>query len=259
MYCTFCDLLGFSALTRNIGAENKFVLNETPGAVTHPVNEDEARAAVAQSVLNQFYTTQNLIPSLMRVRPKFQTLFLDCGFVVFDDVQQAACYAIELLKMLLVHFIPARCGIAYGSFMIWNRDARLKPWPMHNSIFLGSAITRAASAESVKQKGLGIFIDDSALPGFEKVVGRDKIIPLENPSASCSHQLDWSEVSLQSELLFGSMMSVNQLSKENIINLVRVMGEKQGEGKDAVKAHYDSTVRMMGRCKIADVLDAAAF
>jgi hypothetical protein len=248
MYCVFADLLGFSAITRGLPSDSTFVWNETPGHERYPSTPAENLAVAAQSALHQFWQWQSAMPLRKPVKPEFQALFSDCGFVLYKNIEPAIAYAVNLMRIMVGHFIPIRCGIAEGSFLIWSRDATNEPWLMHNAIFLGSAITRSAEAERSPQKGLGIFIDDSALAAIRQTYGEGSVVRLENSRGTCSNQLDWGEISLPEEYIdfLAASCWVNKFSKKRAASVVKGMGEAQAAGDPRIMAHYESTVRMFG-------------
>ncbi len=149
-------MLGFAALVENEGDE----LNELS-----PIFMDEdSRTSPASSLLDFRFT--NFHRCLNHARLSMQDLgigtaivFSDSAFFVIDAFAKAFPFARALMLELVSSDVPARMGIAQGSYrmlrFLTDSSAQVS---FHMSQFLGTGIVRAYQAERCGVPGLRILL-----------------------------------------------------------------------------------------------------
>ena len=174
-FLLFVDILGFAALVEKQGDE----LNEFSPIFT---GVELYSPTPAESLLG--YRFINFHRCLNEARQRLQTMgagtaivFSDSAFFRIDDVNNAIQLARSLMFDFVMSGIPARMGLALGSYrmlrFVTDSSANVS---FHMSQFLGTGVVRAYQAERCGVPGLRILLH----PNLEPLVDKDamRIVPV---------------------------------------------------------------------------------
>lgn len=175
-FLLFADMLGFAALVEKEGDElSEFSPVFTEAELYSPTS--------AQSLLG--YRFINFHSCLNRARRRLQevgsgtaVVFSDSAFFRIDSLTDAILLARSLMLDLVTHGIPARMGLAQGSYrmlrFLTDTSANVS---FHMSQFLGTGVVRAYQTERCGIPGLRILLHPDLEPLLDKAAMR--IVPVE--------------------------------------------------------------------------------
>ena len=161
----FVDLLGFAKLTE----ENPLDLE----AIKHSQNPlsgsiDQLLAADRNPLTRAFTSFHHTLKWAIELAQMKHTLtaitFSDSAFIATTKLSESVSVATYILQSLLRARVPARAGIAYGSFSAvrFRSDVSMEGGD-HSAHFLGTGVVRSKAAESCGIKGLRILLHPSAV------------------------------------------------------------------------------------------------
>jgi hypothetical protein len=175
-FIVFVDMLGFAALVEKEGDE----LNELSPIFT---GVELYSPSPAESLLG--YRFINFHRCLNQARVRLQELgagtaivFSDSAFFRIDSLENAIHIARTLMFELVTTEVPARMGLAQGSYrmlrFLTDSSAQVS---FHMSQFLGTGVVRAYETERCGVPGLRILLH----PNLEPLLDKDalRIIPVK--------------------------------------------------------------------------------
>jgi hypothetical protein len=161
----FIDVLGFASL-----------VNTYPLDVSDLVGQDRLDHRFARifdegenrltSVFWGFHNSLKWALEIARLsHPVTAISFSDSAFIATDHVKESVGVSIRLMQSLLSGGIPARAGIAYGTFAAvrFKSDIGLDSGE-HAAHFLGTGVVGAHDAEGCGPKGVRILLHPSVSP-----------------------------------------------------------------------------------------------
>lgn len=156
-FILFVDMLGFAALVEENG-------DDLNGLAAVLEDGDDIRFPETPSLLG--YRFSHFHRCLNRARRKLEAIgsgttiaFSDSAFLRTESFEQAAGLAVSLMLELVTAGVPARMGLAHGSYRMLNSTQQgSASVAAHMSQFLGTAIVRAYSAERCGLPGLRIAL-----------------------------------------------------------------------------------------------------
>lgn len=162
----YIDLLGFSALTEAFPYDPTLA-----DAFDMPLmlDIDSIAAFTKNRLIYSFAAFHQSLRSIVdyakMLYPVTVIAFSDSAFIVTSRLFNAVEIAERLLQSLLPKRVPARIGIAYGSFhaLRFRSDMTAK-CSDHVASFLGTGVVRSHAAEACGIKGMRILMHPSVLP-----------------------------------------------------------------------------------------------
>lgn len=165
----FVDLLGFAKLSE----ENPLDLEAIKHSQSPLSGNIEQLLEVDRNPLTHAFTSFHhtlkwAIEIAQMEHPLTAITFSDSAFIATNKLSESVNVAIYILQSLMRARIPARAGIAYGSFSAvrFRSDVSLEGGD-HSAHFLGTGVIRAHAAESCGIKGLRILLHPSAVALLE--------------------------------------------------------------------------------------------
>ena len=160
----FVDLLGFAALTEQNPldlAALKHSQNPFSGGIDQLLSAD--RNPLTRAFTRFHHTMKWAIELAQMSHPLTAITFSDSAFIATIKLSESVSVAAYIIQTLLRARVPARAGIAYGSFSAvrFRSDVSLEGGD-HSAHFLGSAVVRSNAAESCGIKGIRILLHPSA-------------------------------------------------------------------------------------------------
>jgi hypothetical protein len=160
----YADILGFSDLVMAMpGAvrllDGFYYANMSLSQMRQSFTEEPVPDPLTRTFAAFHRALDIRVSELMNADPLQSIVFSDSAFVVFRDLNTALYFAQAFMRDLIGFRVPARMGMARGTF----RGLRLTTdisdeVRRHSSQFLGTGVIRAHQAESCGLKGLRIFI-----------------------------------------------------------------------------------------------------
>lgn len=182
----FVDILGFANLTMSFPHRLVHSGPDVHGIVG-------TSTSPASNTLNRFHRILDTSAHEHSLNGKVRAmLFSDCAFLDYGNSLLGALAATELMRKFILERVPVRMGIGRGTFypIKFSTDI-VDATIITRSLFLGTAVVRAHSAERCGGKGLRIFVDSSLEPELGIVRGRVKTIPLVPPLKDARWELDF--------------------------------------------------------------------
>lgn len=161
----FVDLLGFAKLTE----ENPLDF-ETIKHSQSPLSGsiDQLLVANRNPLTHAFTSFHHTLKWAIEISQMTHTLtaitFSDSAFIATNKLSESVSVATYIIQSLFRARVPARVGIAYGSFSAvrFKSDVSVEGGD-HSAHFLGTGVVRAHAAESCGIKGLRILLHPSAV------------------------------------------------------------------------------------------------
>jgi hypothetical protein len=162
----FVDILGFAQLTESHSLDIN-LLKQQDRLFSHSL-EMIIAASKNQliSTFSKFHYSLKWALDIAKMKyPLTAITFSDSSFIATTYAHEAVNIAIGLQQSLLGQKIPARMGIAYGSFaaLRFRSDVSGEDGD-HAAQFLGTAVVRAHAAETCGIKGFRILLHPSIIP-----------------------------------------------------------------------------------------------
>jgi hypothetical protein len=175
-FILFVDMLGFSALVEKQGDD----LNELSPIFTEIelYSPTPAESLLGYRFINFHRCLNQARVRLQKIGTGTAIVFSDSAFFRIDSLENAVHLARTLMFELVTSEIPARMGLARGSFRMlrYLTDSSAKV-SFHMSQFLGTGVVRAYEAEHCGVPGLRILLH----PDLEPLLDKDtlRIIPVK--------------------------------------------------------------------------------
>lgn len=191
----YLDLLGFAALVEESPRHFMTAPRQLADSSTWPRNEAAEDLAVFHRIVDSRISVE---------QPNHAMVFSDCAFGVFYTTPACADFGVSLMQDFLRAQVPVRMGVGYGTFHAGGTTTAFAAnSTIVRSMFGGTSVVRAVSAESCGGKGMRIFVHDSFSEVYEKIRSekrrRLEPLPARFNSVSCEvnfvHGLDPVEIS----------------------------------------------------------------
>lgn len=187
----FVDLLGFASLTEAFPVEPDLIRT-----ADRPLSWNIETIIASQDNLltrsfTHFHQSLKSTIDLAKMRyPLTVIAFSDSTFVATKRLFEAGYVAVSLLQSLVAQRVPARIGIAYGSFeAIRFRSDVTVDGGDHVAHFLGTGVVRAHATETCGIKGMRVLLHPSVVPLLQD--------PVHNPPLPSNDALRYLECSTE--------------------------------------------------------------
>jgi len=159
----FVDLLGFAKLTELNTLDFDALRRRQNLLVGLGDIFQGARNPLTETFAHFHYTLKWAIELAQMNHLLTAITFSDSAFIVTSSLSECVAIAIHIVQSLLQNNIPARAGIAWGSFAsIRFKSDIIGEWGEHSAHFLGTAVVHSSSAERCGIKGIRILLHPSA-------------------------------------------------------------------------------------------------
>lgn len=161
----FVDLLGFAKLTEENPLDLRAIKhsqNPLSGGIDQLLASD--RNPLTRAFTSFHHTLKWAIELAQMKHPLTAITFSDSAFFATAKLSESVTIATYILQSLLRARVPARAGIAHGSFSAvrFRSDVSLEGGD-HSAHFLGTGVVRSSAAQSCGIKGLRILLHPSAV------------------------------------------------------------------------------------------------
>jgi hypothetical protein len=188
----FIDVLGFASLVRT----HPLDIDDLAGQerISHHIDNILAhRENRLTAVFWNFHHSLKWAVETARLSHSITAIsFSDSAFVATDRLPEVVEIAIKLTQSLLGSGIPARAGIACGTFaaLRFKSDIGLDSGE-HSAHFLGTAVVGAHEAESSGPKGVRILLHPSVLPYLDQQLPVIELPAHEQNPVGVRHEIDY--------------------------------------------------------------------
>ncbi|MEO1016317.1 MAG: hypothetical protein AAFY56_01300 [Pseudomonadota bacterium] len=231
----FVDVLGFAALVD----ENPLDVDDLVGLDRLSHHLASALAAHKNPLTSAFWWFHHSLKWALEMarmsHPVTAISFSDSAFIATDRIVQAVEIATELTKSLLRHGIPARTGIAHGTFAAvrFKSDISIDSGE-HAAHFLGTGVVRAHEAEKCGVRGIRILLHPSAAALLDETAPVLELPQHEhNSSVEVRHELDY--------------WSFNVTDGRKAWHAIQDLWDS---APDQAQVHYESTARAIDRMRV---------
>lgn len=231
----FIDVLGFAALVD----ENPLDVNDLVGLDRLSHHFGRVLTGYENPLTSAFWGFHHSLKWAIEMaqmrHPVTAISFSDSAFIATDHLSQAIVIATDLTKSLLLRGIPARAGIAHGSFAAvrFKSDVSIESGE-HAAHFLGTGVVRAHQAEKCGVRGIRILLHSSAAPLLDEAAPVLELPEYErNSSAGVLHEIDY--------------WSFNVTEGRKAWHAVQNLWDS---APDQAQMHYESTARAVDRMRI---------
>jgi hypothetical protein len=174
-FVLFVDMLGFAALVEEQGELLDELSPVFTGAELYSPASSES--LLGYRFINFHRCLNEARLDLQKLGAGTEVVFSDCAFFRIDAIADAIEVARQLMFRLVDSGVPARMGIAQGSFrMLRVTTDTSQQVSFHMSQFLGTGIVRAYQTERCGLSGLRILLHPNLIPNLDKEALR--IIPV---------------------------------------------------------------------------------
>jgi len=180
------DMLGFAALTeRHRIRLVPYGPNEHgyTGTSTSPL----------QTQYNRFHRILESCISEQRLSGGMQAmLYSDCAYLDAGNSVRSALIATELMRNFLRERVPVRMGIGRGTFYAFGFSIDVSDsTTVTRSLFAGTAVIHAHSAERSSGKGMRIFVHPSLETERHLIERSVRMVPLPKPNDGARWELNY--------------------------------------------------------------------
>ncbi len=235
----FVDMLGFVGLTKS-----------NPTRLVHRGPDEYGFSGSSTSPLqtqfNRFHTILESCISEQRLCGGMQAmLYSDCAYLDVGNSVRAAQIATELMRKFLLQRVPVRMGMGRGTFYSFGFSIDVSdPTTVTRSLFAGTAVIHAHSAERCGGKGMRIFVHPSVQPERHKIEQSIKILQLPKQNENAAWELNY----LCETRLTHQQVPVDKSDLE-LFEAVKSMKDPKAEIK--IRRHYIETHRALNRMRRA--------
>jgi hypothetical protein len=222
----YLDLLGFAAL---VEASPKHFMTKPSDIVssqTLPSNPAAERLAAFHEIIDSEISAE---------QPNHAMVFSDCAFGVFYTPTACADFAAVLMQDFLRAQVPVRMGLGFGTFHAGGTSTRFaENSTVVRSMFGGTSVVRAVTAEGCGGKGMRIFAHSSFSELYAKIKSNEhhrELVRVPSQLKSVSYEVDFAHGRDPKE--------VSELIG-NIQQMARSL-------PDEVQDHYSETLRALSR------------
>jgi hypothetical protein len=241
----FIDLLGFANLTE----ENPLDLDALKRSQNPFGGSIEQIFSANRNPLTRAFThfhhTLKWAIELAQMRHTLTAItFSDSAFIATNKLCESVSVATYILQSLLRARVPARAGIACGSFsaMRFRSDVSVEGGD-HSAQFLGTAIVRANAAESCGIKGLRILLHPSAVA----LLDDNYHLPSDSEKINylaCSPEESSNALGIQYEIDYWHFKPTAEAEAW------RALQDMWSGAPEAALPHYEATAQAINRMRI---------
>jgi hypothetical protein len=164
-------------------------------------------------------------------------LFSDCAFLEFGNPVLMAMMAPKLMRDFILSRVPVRMGIGKGTFYQFKFSTDITDSTIvTRSLFMGTAVVRAHSAEQCGGKGMRIFVHPSVEAEFVS-----KNVALVKPYEHSKAELDFLHEARPTQ--------ETPSQEEDDRKLFDAVIEMKEEAPEGVQNHYLDTLEAMNRMR----------
>jgi len=246
----FVDILGFASLTESYPIDLELLKARDR---LYSSNIDKILAVSRNRLVHTFSGFHSSLAAKLNLakmcHPLTAITFSDSAFIATTYAYEAVNIAIGLLHALLPQKIPARMGIAYGSFAALRfKSDIMSDGGDHAAQFLGTAIVRAHAAETCGIKGLRILLHPSVLPLFDdnrhKPKSPDKMLhPMRY--LECSEKERTNKIGVRHEIDYWHLRPTREADTWHAFQ------DMWNEAPQSEYEHYEVTAEAIDRMRIA--------
>lgn len=162
----FIDLLGFAALTEAFPVDRDLIrMSDRPWLYNIETIMASQDNLLTRSFTHFHQTLKSTIEFAKMSYPLTVIAFSDSAFIATTHLFEAGDLAVRLLQSLLAQRVPARIGVAYGSFeAIRFRSDVTDDGGEHVAHFLGTGVVRSHATEGCGIKGMRVLLHPSVVP-----------------------------------------------------------------------------------------------
>src|ERR1700733_3265355 len=158
----FIDLLGFGNLTEQNALDFDAIRRRQNVLSWFDDIFEKPRNPLTHTFTEFHYTMKWAIELAQMRHPLTAITFSDSAFIATTHLSDCINIAIHIQTSLLRRHVPARAGIAFGSFStIRFKSDVIGEWGDHSAHFLGTGVIRSNAAEGCGIKGLRILLHPS--------------------------------------------------------------------------------------------------
>ena len=161
----FIDLLGFARLTEQNAVDFEAIRRKQHillGGFDEIFGGQENPLTHAFTTFH--YKLKWAIELAQMQHPLTAITFSDSAFIATVHLHECVNIAISIMQSLLQASVPARAGIAFGTFStIRFKSDVIGEWGDHSAHFLGTGVIRSNAAERCGIKGLRILLHPTAV------------------------------------------------------------------------------------------------
>jgi hypothetical protein len=171
--------------------------------------------------------------------------FSDSAFIATSSLSECIPIAIYILQSLLRSRVPARAGIAFGTFStIRFKSDIIGEWGEHSSHFLGTGVVRSNAAERCGIKGLRILLHPTAAAFLQSSPNK----PSDEPKISvipCSPDETANPVGVHYEIDYWRFKPMAEGEAW------RAFQDMWGSAPESETQHYKATAQAIDRMRIS--------
>lgn len=214
----FVDMLGAAALTE------KFPRRVDDSGPDH-AGFHRTWTTDASNQFNRFARVLDVaVQESQYYHPLRAMLFSDCAFLELGNSIMMAMMAPKLMRDFILNKVPVRMGIGKGTFYPFKFSTDIiGSTIVTRSLFMGTAVVRAHSAEQCGGKGMRIFVHPSAEAEF---LSKNLVIP--KPYENSRAELDFLNETRPAQRkpsaeeddrkLFDAVVEMKEAAPENVQN-----------------------------------------
>ena len=222
----YLDLLGFAALVE--ANPEQLATDAIDTAKWQTLTSDPASERLA--AFHEIVETK-----IVTEQPNHAMVFSDCAFGVFYTPTACAEFSAILMQDFLRAKVPVRMGLGFGTFHSGGTSTSFTGRStVVRSMFGGTSVVRAVTAEGCGGKGMRIFAH-SSFSGLYAKIGRAErrreILRVPSQLKSVSHEVDFA---------YG-------LNPQEVSNLTENIKQMAHSAPAEVQDHYAETLRALSR------------
>jgi hypothetical protein len=225
----FVDMLGAAALTEKFPRRLADSGPDEAGFL-HTWTTD------APNQFNRFTRVLDVVvQECQYYHPVRAMLFSDCAFLEFGNPIMMAMMAPKLMRDFILNKVPVRMGIGKGTFYPFKFSIDITDSTIvTRSLFMGTAVVRAHSAEQCGGKGTRIFLHPLVEAEFVS-----KNVPLVKPYEHSKAELDFLHEARPAQQ--------KPSAEEDDRKLFDAVVEMKEAAPEGVQNHYLDTLEAMNR------------
>ena len=252
-FVVFVDMLGFADLTEQHEIDYdvfRALDNLNTADFVRVAFEEVGANRLAESYVRFQIALRETVKEAQHSAQLTSISFSDSAFVTFDALRDAMSFAGALMRRLIHDRVPARMGIALGTFLVlrFRADVSLTGGD-HAAQFLGTAVVRAHASERCGIKGMRILFHPSSFDPLS--IGEPT--PEERPEAMAPkcvavHDSELANrAGVQYEMNYLPVIDSRDQDFVGPVNLMRCGSEPQ------FHEHHDATLNALSRMRQAYV------
>jgi hypothetical protein len=251
----FVDMLGFADLLEDEGSDVDDLDPIYKGSSAH--GPSPAPNFLKHRFINFHRCLNTAREQLQRERTGTVIIFSDSAFFQVDSPTHILSVARRLMFDLISNTVPARMGIAYGSFksLRYMNDMSTQAI-FHVSQFLGTAVSRAVFAEKAAS-GLRIFVHPKFDGSWDDTQGR-LALPVAELDAERNDGRAASELNYLAQIYSEERAQRREPSRldQPLRNWLTEMADS---AEEKAYPHYNDTYAAWNRMRAHDGLDPFTF